>query len=98
VEHAAAHAPKYLPAKLRAIRKTYGTSQRWMARLILVECHHHISEYERGLRIPSLVTILYYSRIAGIPLESIADDDLDLECFTRQLRQAERSRGDLNQP
>lgn len=87
--------PKLLAAKLLAIRKTYGTSQRWMAQLILVESHRHISEYERGLRIPSLLTVLYYSRIAGIPMEYIADDDIDLGTFKNHLVRAEGKRGEL---
>jgi transcriptional regulator with XRE-family HTH domain len=87
--------PKYLAAKLLAIRKTYGTSQRWMAQLLQVEHHRHISEFERGLRIPSLVTLLYYSRIAGIPLEYIADDDFDLKTFQQKLNQVEQNRGEI---
>lgn len=68
-----------------------------MAQLIGVESHRHISEYERGLRIPSLVTLLYYSRIAGIPMEYIADDDYDLKTFQTQLDLAEAKRGELNE-
>jgi len=87
--------PKLLAAKLLALRKTHGASQRWMAQLIGVESHRHISEYERGLRIPSLVTVLYYARIAGIPMEYIADDDLDLDTFRNHLVRAEGKRGEL---
>jgi transcriptional regulator with XRE-family HTH domain len=38
-----------------------------------------ISEYETGTRIPSLLTLLAYSRAARIPLEYLVDDDLDLD-------------------
>ena len=37
-----------------------------------------ISEYEAGKREPTLMVILQYSRVAGVHLEDIVDDDLDL--------------------
>ena len=37
-----------------------------------------VCEYESGIREPSLPTILAYVRIAGITVEQIIDDDLDL--------------------
>jgi transcriptional regulator with XRE-family HTH domain len=37
-----------------------------------------VSEYESGIREPSLLTILAYSRAAGIPVEKIIDDELTI--------------------
>jgi len=37
-----------------------------------------ISEYEAGKREPTLMVILQYSRVAGVHLEDIVDDELDL--------------------
>ena len=87
--------PNYLAAKLLAIRQAHGASQCWMAELVQVKRYTRLSEFERGRRIPSLVTLLYYARIAGIPLESIVDDDIDLETFRNQLVEAEEKRGEV---
>ena len=37
-----------------------------------------ISEYERGKREPSLWVLLAYAREAGIHLEDLVDDEIDL--------------------
>ena len=37
-----------------------------------------ISEYERGKRQPSLWVLLAYARVAGIHLEDLIDDAIDL--------------------
>jgi hypothetical protein len=66
-----------------------------MAQLIQRNHQSRISEFERGRRIPSLITSLYYARIAGIPLESIADDDVDMEAFRVQLVEANLSRDEI---
>jgi transcriptional regulator with XRE-family HTH domain len=38
----------------------------------------HISGYELGTREPPLDVLLRYARIAGVPMEVLVDDDLDL--------------------
>jgi transcriptional regulator with XRE-family HTH domain len=38
----------------------------------------HISEFERGLREPSLLTLLRYAQLADISTDMLIDDDLDL--------------------
>ena len=73
--------PERLAAKLRAIREALGLSQTQMlARLGLEDNMHYgrISQYENDEREPALTTLLSYARVAGIHLEDIVDDDLDL--------------------
>lgn len=41
----------------------------------------HVSEYERGRREPLLVVLLYYARLAEVPLENLVDDSLSLPGF-----------------
>ena len=69
--------PRHLAAKLRAIRLRLGVSQSEMVRLLNAHfTSARVSEYESGLREPNLLTILAYSRAAGIPVERIIDDEL----------------------
>jgi hypothetical protein len=37
-----------------------------------------ISGYERGLREPSLEVVLLYARLAGVSMEMLVDDEIDL--------------------
>ncbi len=73
--------PQRLAEKLREIRLALGLSQTEMLRRLGLEesmKYARISEYEQGIREPSLLTLLEYSRVAGIHLEVLADDELDL--------------------
>lgn len=73
--------PQRLAEKLRQIRLALGLSQPEMLRRLGLEegmQYARISEYEQGLREPSLLTLLEYARVAGIHLEVLADDGLDL--------------------
>jgi transcriptional regulator with XRE-family HTH domain len=38
----------------------------------------HVSGYERGTREPPLDVLLQYARAAGVPVEVLIDDKLDL--------------------
>jgi transcriptional regulator with XRE-family HTH domain len=49
-----------------------------LRRLNLKCCYGRISEYERGKRQPSMLTLLDYARAAKVPLEEIVDDELEL--------------------
>jgi len=73
--------PRRLADKLKQIRQALGLSQTEMlAQLGLEETMHYsrISEYEKGNREPSLMTLLQYARVAGVHLETIVDDQMDL--------------------
>jgi transcriptional regulator with XRE-family HTH domain len=73
--------PRRLADKLRQIRLALGLSQTEMlSRLGLEDTMHYsrISEYENGNREPSLMTLLQYARVAGVHLETIVDDAVDL--------------------
>jgi transcriptional regulator with XRE-family HTH domain len=73
--------PERLAEKLRQIRLALGLSQpEMLKRLGLEEAMQYarISEYETGQREPSLLTLLAYSYVAGVHMEFLADDELDL--------------------
>lgn len=70
-----------LPEKLRAIRDALGLSQSEMLKRLGVEeliDSYRISEFETGKREPPLLVLLRYARVAGVYLEEIIDDELDL--------------------
>jgi transcriptional regulator with XRE-family HTH domain len=74
--------PRRMAAKLLQIRKSLDLSQEKMARQLNGPRSSiyptHISEFERGLREPSLLVLLKYSQIAGVPMEVLVNDDLSL--------------------
>lgn len=74
--------PEHLPAKLLQIRQLLGLTQEQMAsRLSHIKSPPQpglISRFEQGKREPSLLVLLEYARIAGIPMETLVDDDTDL--------------------
>jgi transcriptional regulator with XRE-family HTH domain len=73
--------PARLAEKLLQIRLALGLSQTEMLKRLGLEedmKYARISEYEQGIREPSLLTLLAYSRAAGIHLEVLADDEMDL--------------------
>src|SRR5690349_24068758 len=73
--------PQRLASKLLTIRERLGLSQSQMlARLGLEDNMHYgrISQYENDEREPALATLLSYAHVAGVHLEDIVDDDLEL--------------------
>jgi len=73
--------PERLAEKLLQIRLALGLSQSEMLRRLGLEdviSYKKISDYERGVREPSLLTLLEYSRVAGVHMEVLADDESDL--------------------
>jgi transcriptional regulator with XRE-family HTH domain len=75
------HRPARLAEKLRHIRLTIGLSQPEMLRRLGLEGeidYTTISKYELDKNEPTLTTILQYSRVAGVHMEDIVDDELEL--------------------
>ena len=72
--------PKRIPEKLLAIRQRLGLSQTEMKKHLNFPVHYgRLSDYERGRRVPPMLALLAYARTAGVPLESIIDDEINLE-------------------
>lgn len=72
--------PERLGEKLRRIREALDISQQHMpARLGLMGMHPgRISEYENNVREPNALTLLAYADLAGVHLEDIVNDRVDL--------------------
>jgi transcriptional regulator with XRE-family HTH domain len=73
--------PERLAEKLLQIRLTFGLSQTEMLRRLGVEdliAYNEISKYESGRSEPHLKILLQYARVAGVYMEDLADDELDL--------------------
>ena len=73
--------PRRLAEKLLQIRNAVGLSQNEMiARMGLTEelSQFNISTFERGVREPSLPVLLQYARTAGVWVDVLIDDELDL--------------------
>ena len=72
--------PKRIGAKLRAIRHHLGLSQSQMKdRIGFPGYYGRISDYERRVRMPSMMLLLAYARAAKVPLEEIVDDEMELQ-------------------
>ena len=75
------HRPERLAEKLRHIREAFGLSQNEMIRRMGAEelmAQNTISEFELGKREPPLLVLLKYADAAGVCLDVLANDDLDL--------------------
>jgi transcriptional regulator with XRE-family HTH domain len=74
--------PKCLATKLRQLRELLNLTQEQLAEAVgHIESPPqpgHVSEYERGRREPSLLFLLAVSRLAGVQMEILVDDDLDI--------------------
>lgn len=71
--------PLLLSHKLLAIRKRLQMSQTAMARALGLTVHYSaVSNFELGTREPDLLIVLRYARLAGVPMETIVDDNLSL--------------------
>ena len=73
--------PKHLAKKLLQIRRSLGVSQGELVRQLGVQAlieHTTISKYELNKNEPPLSILLAYARLAGIPVERIIDDELEL--------------------
>jgi len=73
--------PERLPKKLLQIRTALGLSQTEMLHQLGVEGligYKRISDYELGKGEPSSIVLLRYARVAGVQMEALVDDKLDL--------------------
>lgn len=73
--------PERLSEKLLQIRLALGMSQSELLRQLGLEeamDYRRISEFERGTTEPHLAVVLQYARAAGVHMEDIVDDELDL--------------------
>jgi transcriptional regulator with XRE-family HTH domain len=71
--------PERLAEKLIQIRMTLGLSQNELIRRLDVALtQNRISEYETGKGEPPLPVLLRYARLAGVCVERLIDDELDL--------------------
>lgn len=73
--------PTRLAGKLAKIRKAFALSQNEMLRHLGLSdklTREEVSAYERGVREPSLLTLLRYAEAAGVWVDVLINDDLDL--------------------
>ena len=73
--------PERLANKLRQIRNALGLSQAELHKRLGVDediPYTRISDYELDKNEPSLIVLLEYARIAGLHLEEIVDDRIEL--------------------
>jgi transcriptional regulator with XRE-family HTH domain len=71
--------PERLPEKLLQIRSGLRLSQNGMLRALELKVDRSaISGYELGTREPTLITLLKYARLAGVHMETLVDDEMDL--------------------
>jgi transcriptional regulator with XRE-family HTH domain len=91
--------PKRLPEKLLYIRTTLGLSQNGTIRhLGLTEelTQDYISAYERGVREPPLLVLLKYAQAAGVYVDVLIDDSVDLPKKLPYIRKTKRSKTKLS--
>ena len=73
--------PARLAEKLKKIRTTLGLSQTELHKSLGVEediPYTRISDYELDKNEPTLIVLLEYARVAGVHLETIVHDRLEL--------------------
>ena len=71
--------PNRLVEKLVQLRTALGLSQNELIRELGVDLtQNRISEYETGKGEPPLPVLLRYARVAGVCVETLIDDELDL--------------------
>jgi len=69
--------PKKLAGKLREVRLRLEMTQEEVAERLGTDSGA-ISRYERGLRDPSLLEILAFSRMSGVGIDILLDDKMSL--------------------
>jgi len=74
--------PKKLGKKMKQIREGLGMSQREIVKALNYKDTplraSQISQYENGNREPTMMLVLAYARLAGLPMECLVDDKMKL--------------------
>lgn len=73
--------PGRLSEKLLAVRMALGLSQRGLIRRMGLEgelTQAEVSMYESGRRVPGLLVVREYARLAGVWMDVLVGDELDL--------------------
>jgi transcriptional regulator with XRE-family HTH domain len=73
--------PARLAEKLLSIRKAFGLSQNDLIRRLGLKdevLQADISQYEAGVREPTLMELLKYARLAKVYIDVLVDDEIDL--------------------
>jgi transcriptional regulator with XRE-family HTH domain len=73
--------PTHLAKKLVHIRMTLDLSQDGMVSRLGLDhqlTREEVSKYERGLRVPSLLTLLRYAKVSNLVVDFLIDDELEL--------------------
>lgn len=73
--------PTRLGNKLAEIRKKLALSQNGMLRHLGLDdklTREELSAYERGVREPTLLTLLKYAQVVGVYVDALIDDEVDL--------------------
>lgn len=73
--------PARLAEKLLAIRQALGLSQTEMLKRLEADdrmAYYRISEFESGKGEPSLLILLQYAQVAGVCVDLLINDKLDL--------------------
>lgn len=74
--------PRRLAGKLLHIRAQLGLTQEVLRQRLEYgkgpKYAAHISRFETGERVPDLLVLLRYARLAGVPMDALVDDDVDL--------------------
>jgi transcriptional regulator with XRE-family HTH domain len=75
--------PEFLGSKLLAIRTKLELSQTGMANNLSLKTvkvkRTDITRYETGIREPPLIILLRYTKLAGISMEALVDDEIELK-------------------
>src|SRR5260370_7339783 len=72
---------EHLPKKLVQVREALGLTQNEMLRHLGLDeklSRTDVSNYERDHREPALYVVLKYAKAAGVCLDALDDDELDL--------------------
>jgi hypothetical protein len=87
--------PKLLPNKLVLIREHLGIAPVDVASKLEVARRLNVTQrrllhYENGESEPTLMEVLVYARLGGVPMESVVDDVISVDAFRGLLRKQNR--------